>query len=200
MNAIEAVSRLRKMQPAITTADAAMLLGQSVPAAGKMLARLARSGLVTPIRRGLWAIGERVEPLTLPPYLTAPLPSYTSLQTALYLHGMISQMPSVIYVASLDRTQLIETSVGTFSIHRLAPEFFGGFETDKPGVALATPEKALLDVFYLSATVSRRFAALPELELPAGFRVSLAREWVRRIRSARLRTIVSNRLESVLDR
>jgi hypothetical protein len=82
----------------------------------------------------------------------------------------------------------------------LAPEFFGGFETGESGIALATPEKALLDVFYLSGTVSRRFAALPELALPPGFRVSLARAWIRRIRSKRLRTIVENRLRSTLER
>jgi hypothetical protein len=45
---------------------------------------------------------------------------------------------------------------------------------------------------------SRRLAALPELELPRGFRRSAAREWVRRIPSKRLRTIVTRRLDQVL--
>ncbi len=198
MNAMEAVARLAKMRPAISTSDAALLFGSSVPAASKMLERLARAKLVTPIRRGLWGVGERVEPLALPSYLTSPYPSYVSLQTALYLHGMISQVPAVIYVASLDRTRRIETAVGTFSVHRVAPEFFGGFETTETGIALATPEKALLDVFYLSATITRRFAALPELELPANFRVAQARAWIAKIPSKRLRTIVENRLRAVL--
>ncbi len=198
MTAMEAVARIGKMRPAISTADAALLFETSVPAASKMLARLARARLVVPIRRGLWGIGERVEPLALPSYLTSPYPSYVSLQTALYTHGMISQVPAVIYVASLDRTQRIETTVGTYSVLRVAPEFFGGFEISEAGIALATPEKALLDVFYLSGTITRRFAALPELELPANFRVAQARAWIAKIPSKRLRTIVDARLRAVL--
>src|SRR5207244_4011398 len=144
-NAIEAIARLQKINvPAITTGDAAMLFGVSVGAATRLLSRLARSGLAKPIRRGLWTIGDKVEPLSLAPFLTAPFPSYISFQTALYLHGMISQMPAVTYVASLDRAKQIETEVGIFSIHRLAPEFFGGFDSRESGVELATPEKALL--------------------------------------------------------
>ena len=42
------------------------------------------------------------------------------LPSALYRHAMISQLPSVIYVASLARPQRIKTTFGTFSIHRVA--------------------------------------------------------------------------------
>ena len=199
MNATDAIARLRGLRSsAITTADAALLLRVSVGAANKTLARLARGGLVTPIRHGLWALTENVDPLSLPSYLTAPLPSYVSLLTALYLHGVISQIPSVTYVASLARTQVIRTRVGIFSIHQLAPEFFGGFDQPRDGVHLATPEKALLDVFYLSSTRSRLFASLPELELPRSFRVSLARSWIRRIKSERLRSIVQARFDELI--
>jgi hypothetical protein len=68
------------------------------------------------------------------------------------------------------------------------------------GIKLATPEKALVDFLYLSPTRGRLFTALPELELPRGFRRSVAREWVRRIPSQRLRTIVARRLDEVLAR
>lgn len=37
------------------------------------------------------------------------------------------------------------TEVGTFSIHHVAPEIFGGFEETGRGAKLATPEKALFD-------------------------------------------------------
>ena len=60
---------------------------------------------------------------------------------------------------------------------------------------IATPEKALLDVFYLSAGRGGRFKSLPEVELPPGFRLDVAREWIERIPSARMRTVVERRLE-----
>ena len=43
------------------------------------------------------------------------------------------------------------------------PDFFGGFETLREHLHLATPEKALLDVLYLTTARSRLFAALPEV-------------------------------------
>ena len=83
---------------------------------------------------------------------------------------MISQIPNVISVASLAQTRKVRTSLGTFSIHRLAPGFFGGYETAKTsGVRLATPEKALLDTLYLTPARSRLFAHLPEVGLPDQF-------------------------------
>src|SRR6267142_823583 len=45
--------------------------------------RLARTGLVRPVRRGIWALGDRPDPLVLGDYITAPYPSYVSLQTSL---------------------------------------------------------------------------------------------------------------------
>ena len=64
---------------------------------------------------------------------------------------------------SLARTQTIRSSVGTFSFHHVTPELFGGFERTSAGTPLATPEKALFDVAYLSGVRSRLFASLPEL-------------------------------------
>jgi hypothetical protein len=114
------------------------------------------------------------------------------------LHGLVEQIPETFYVASLARTQRIATAAGTFSIHRLAPEVFGGFETTPAGARIATPEKALFDVAYLSSTRSRLFHRLPEIELPPGFRVRTLREWVRRIPSETRRAHVGDRVDRIL--
>ncbi len=195
MNAAHALGALRNLNTtAFTTADAAVLFGQSIEAASKTLHRLRDAGLACSVRKGLWTLDDKLEPLALPEYLTAPHPSYVSLQSALYLHGMIEQIPSVVYVVSLARTHRVRTTMGTFSVHRVAPEFFGGFEVlPRSGAKIATPEKALLDVCYLSAGRSRLFAVLPELELPAGFRPAKARPWIAKIKSARLATLVKRR-------
>lgn len=184
---------------AATTADAAAVLGLSTEAASHTLRRLASSGLVTPVRRGLWALADRPDPLALAEYVTAPYPSYVSLQTALYRRGMVMPIPSTIYLVSLARSGRIETKVGTYSVHHIRPELFGGFEYDPAsGTKLALPEKALFDFLYLSPTRGRLFTALPELEVPRGFRRSAVREWVDRIPSRRSRTIVQRRLDEVL--
>ena len=200
MNAPEALGRLRSLRvPAATTADAAAVLGISGQAASHTLRRLARAGLVTPVRKGIWALGDRPDPLALSDYVTAPYPAYVSLQTALYRHGMIEQIPEMIFLVSLARSARVRTPLGAFSVHHVQPAFFGGFDSlADSGIKLASPEKALVDLLYLSPTRGRLFAALPELELPRGFRPAEARRWVRRIPSRRLKTIVARRLDEAL--
>jgi len=202
MNAREALGRLRGLRvPAVTTGDAAAVLGISIEAASHTLRRLALAGLVSPVRKAVWALDDRPDPLALGEYVTAPYPSYVSLQTALYRHGMVTQIPTMIYLVSLARTCNVETKLATYSVHHVQPEFFGGFEHDPgSGVKLASPEKALVDFLYLSPTRSRLFAALPELELPRSFRRREAQRWVGRIPSGRMRTIVERELVQVFAR
>lgn len=196
MNLAQALSRLRRLDvPVFTTAEAGVALGATVGAASKTLQRLRDADLVRSIRRGLWTLDAELSPLVVPEYLTAPAASYVSLQTALHLHGMIEQIPSVVYAVTLARTQRVETDLGTFSLHRIGPSFFGGFDVaPRTGAKIATPEKALLDVFYLSAGRSRLFSSLPELDLPTDFRVDELRAWVQLIASRRVRTVVERRL------
>lgn len=201
MNAAQALGRLRALgKPVVTTDDVVVALRMRRAATSRLLGRLADAGLVLKVRHGLWSLEPRIDPLLLPESLTSPYPAYVSLQTALYLHGMISQVPEVIYVASLAPTRRVRTTLGTFSVHRLAPTFFGGFDTTQSGVRLAKPEKALLDALYLIPARSRLFAHLPEVELPPQFDIRAAKSWVRRIPEGPRRTMVSNRLEAFLAR
>ncbi len=201
MNAREAYgSLLRLGVPVVETADAAAALRQSTGAAAKTLSRLAQAGLIIQVRHGTWWLDGSLDPYRLPAYLTAPLDSYLSLHTALHLRGLVEQVPEVIYAASLARTQRIRTAAGVFSIHHLAPEVYGGYEERPNGVRLATAEKALFDLAYLSAGRSRLFTALPELELPRGFRHAELRRWLARISSPRSSTITLRKLEELLGR
>jgi predicted transcriptional regulator of viral defense system len=199
MNASEALGRLRALRVAVvTTSDASAALGLRVDAASQTLRRLARAGLVIPVRRGLWAFPEQPDRLLLAEYVTAPYPAYVSLQTALYLHGVVEQIPAVTYLVSLGRSARVRTPIGAYGIHHVAPELFGGFEQDpRTGVKLARPEKALFDVVYLSGTSSRLFRSLPELTLGPNVRIGRARAWVGRIGSRRLRSMTEARLEAL---
>jgi predicted transcriptional regulator of viral defense system len=139
-----------------------------------------------------------IDPLLVPEHLTAPFPAYVSLQTALWHHGLVEQVPAAIFAVSLGRTRRLSTSVGSFAIHRLAPEVFGGFETLPSGVKIATREKALFDLLYLSATRARIFAALPELAIPKSFRRRAGEAWIDRITSPALAAMVRRKWQALV--
>lgn len=200
MRLVDALASLAGMRaPTFDTGDAAVRLALTNAHASAVLARLAGSGNLVRLRRGLWAFPERVDPLTLPGRLTAPLPSYVSLQSALYFHGMISQVPSVTYAASLARARRFETPLGAVSIHHVTAGFFFGFEAaGRQGALIASPEKALVDFLYLGPARSSLFRALPEVEIPRRFSARLARSMVARIASPRRRAMVAGSLTRIL--
>lgn len=187
--------------PVIQTSDASACLNITRSNASKVLGRLAKANIVFPIARGLWAFSEKADPLTFPEHLTAPFPAYVSLQTALYYHGVISQIPEVVYAVSIARTRRYKNALGVISIHHMEPEFFFDFDViGKNQIKMATLEKALLDTLYFAPARSLLFKALPEIELPENFNVKHAYETITKISSLRLRTIVKNRLEALLSR
>jgi predicted transcriptional regulator of viral defense system len=78
------------------------------------------------------------------PVLTRPYPSYISLWSTLFDHGMLDQVPRSVYAASLARPQAVQTSVGEYRAHHVHPDLFGGFEGQTAVRAgRATPERAL---------------------------------------------------------
>lgn len=198
LNVLSAVAAMDA--PVFTTRDAAARLRVPNGHASTSLARLAASGHLLRLRRGVWAVPGRVDALAMPEYLTAPLPAYVSLQSALYLHGMISQMPAVTYAVTLARTRRYATPLGVVSLHHVQPTFFFGFEDHgDAGGRLATPEKALVDFLYLAPARSKLFRALPELQWPKRFRAGVARDMVRRIEPARRRAFVAAKLDALLS-
>lgn len=201
MRLLEALARLQRTdQPVVETSDVAAILGVEKAHASKMAARLAEAGHLVALRRGVWAFPERLDPLGLPERLTAPLPAYVSLQSALYFHGMISQIPSCVYAATLARTRRYATSLGTVSVHHFSPRFFFGYDTiGSKAIRMARPEKALLDVFYLASARTRLFCNLPEVEKPKGFNVAEARQMIARIPFPARRSMVAHRFQKWLD-
>lgn len=198
MKSSDALGDLLGLRKAIIgTREAAVRLGVSTSRASQLLDSLEDSRLVRRLRRGLWILHPDIDPFSVPPYLTAPLPAYVSLWSALARHGMIEQVPRQVFVSSLDRTRTVTTTVGTYSIHHLSPEVFGGYDFLGEDVYLATPEKALFDTVYLRTPRGGRIH-LPELELPAGFQERKLNQWTSSIARPRLRTLVSRSLEQVL--
>ena len=69
--------------------------------------RLARSGFVRRVSRGLWLADDGARLDRLAERIAAPYPAYVSLQSALFRHGLIKQVPSVVYAVTPGRTRRV---------------------------------------------------------------------------------------------
>lgn len=200
MRLIDALNRIRQLnEDVVYTHDVSALLKIDLQNASKMLSRLADSGEVIKIARGIWGIHGRVDPFILVGKLTTPFPSYISLQTALYHHGMISQIPTTIYLVSLARSKNVNTPIASYSIHHIVPDLFTGFRQFGPKkIAMATPEKALFDLAYFSRTKIRYFSTLSELEIPENLDKQKLQEYISLISNKRIASAVDMRLHNIL--
>lgn len=200
MKQIDALATLLGMNASVfTTADAAALLKMPRSHASQTLRRLAAAGHLVRLARGRWGAPGKLEPFALPEYLTAPLPAYVSLYSAMFHHGMIEQIPTAVYAITLARARRCATPLAVVDLRHVSPSFFFGYETHgRRGVKIAVPEKALLDALYLAAGRSRGFGSFPEIELPRNFSVRTARSLLARIPSPSLRRRVASKLEAVL--
>jgi predicted transcriptional regulator of viral defense system len=199
MKLIEALKLIRQLKISVfRTNDIATYLKITTPHASKILKRLSNSKHLIYLKKGLWAISDKIDPLVLPNYLLKPLPSYISFQTALYYRNVIDQIPDIIYVATLHKTIKIKTPIATISAHQIKSDFFFGYTYDEStGIKMATAEKALIDVFYLHPTKSGFFKSLPELDMDE-IDLDKARKIIKKITSKRRRTIVLNQFKALL--
>lgn len=169
-----------------TTRQIAALRGSSLSATSQALGRMERHGLTRRVTRGVWCIPDDpgFSPYSLVPLLAGGHRAYVSLISALHLHGLVEQIPLVIFSVTTGHTRVRITSVGTYSYHRIHPHLFAGFDWygKRHDFLVATPEKALVDSFYLSSRKGKRFGSLPETDLRAGFSFESAVEWARSIR------------------
>lgn len=194
MNQPEALKRIRELGvPSFETRDVAALLRVSPANASVLLGRLAARGLVQRLARGKWTADPAARTM-LAEQIAAPYPAYVSLQSALFRHGVIEQVPAMTYAVTLGRARRVATPQGTLSLHRMPPELFGGFEPAPDGSKVASMEKALFDLVYLSPTRSRLFVKLPELELPGSFRWAETTRWAKRIAGKSRRAFVTAKL------
>ena len=198
MNQIEALRRLQQLgAPVFETRDASALLGVTAANANMILRRLSDQKLITHLSRGKWLAGTALPRFALPELIAAPYPAYVSMQSALFHHGLIEQVPAVVYAATLGKPRRIDTPLGTISFHRLPPELFHGFELQADGSKIATAEKALFDTLYLAPARSRLFSSLPELEIPRQFRWQYLRELAALVSFPRRRAFVERRVEQL---
>ena len=143
-----------------------------------------RTGRHTTLGRSGTRSGCGFSPHSLVPLLAGGHRAYVSLISALHLHGLIEQIPLVIFAVTTGPTRVRKTSVGTYSYHRIHPRLFEGFDWygKRQDFLVATPEKAVVDSFYLSSRRGKRFGSFPEIDLQARFSFKRAIEFAKRIR------------------
>ena len=153
-----------------TTSDYANYSSISMPAASKRLLRLAEKKLLTRITKGLWANTSHpyFHPLACVPYLLGKEQGYVSFLTVLHLHGLISQIPKTLQIATTGHARTLDSPVGHYEFLQIKPELMKQgtkwSDTHLPYL-MATAEKALIDTLYLSTRKNRRFARLPEVDI-----------------------------------
>ena len=153
-----------------TTRDFASYSSVSMPAASKRLLRLADKKLLTRVTKGLWAnTGHpHFHPLACVPYLLGNEQGYVSFLSALHLHGLISQIPKTLQIATTGHTRTLISPVGQYEFLQIKPELMKQgikwSDTHLPYL-IATAEKALIDALYISTRKRRRFSRLPEVDI-----------------------------------
>jgi DNA-binding transcriptional ArsR family regulator len=198
-------SELLPRSPVFSTSVVAERAGVTLSNASRDLRDLERHGMVTRIRRGLWAVPDHPDfsPYAVVPHLfTDARAGYVSLLSGLSLLGMIEQIPRVVQIVTTSQRPLLRTPVGTYAFHRIEEALFGGFTAHRRtgSFDIAAPEKAVFDALYFSARKGRRFAALPEVELPPSFSSRGVRHWIGMITNPPLRNAVHRRWEALTHR
>lgn len=194
--------------PVFTTLDVASAASASRDHVSRDLGKLAKRGFIVRVIPGVWAATSdpRFSPYAIVPALirvAAPgAKGYVSLLSALNLHGLIEQIPRSVQIVVSRRVRPVRrTALGTYRLYVMSPELVDGAVPYETGTfEIATPEKALFDILYLSARRGARFFHLPELTLPGTFSVRKLEAWVRRIRYPPLRVAVAHRWNAVRRR
>ncbi|MDP2955235.1 MAG: type IV toxin-antitoxin system AbiEi family antitoxin [Longimicrobiales bacterium] len=195
-------NELMPRRAVFATADVVALSDMAPSNVSRDLARLAADGMISRIRRGLWAIAGHPDfsPYAVVPHLFAEgEEGYVSLLSAMSLHGMIDQIPQAVQIVTTKQRAPLSTSVARYEFHQIQPELFGGaMPYGGTGTFdIASPEKALFDILYLSTRKGNRFAHLPETEMGKAFSYSAMEAWIAKVRLEPLCRALRERWDSI---
>ena len=120
------------------------------------LTRWVNSGRIYQLRRGLYSIAPPYQKTRPHPFLIAnhlQRASYVSLQSALAFYSLIPEAVNTTVSVTTGRPERLETPLGLYEFRHIKTDLFFGYQmTDLEGQSalVATPEKALLDLIYLT--------------------------------------------------
>ena len=133
--------------------ELARVLGISLASARISASRYVRQGFLVRVKRNMYVLKEvwdaagRSEKFLL--VNVGQTPSYLSLMTALDYHEITTQVQRDFFESvAVKRTKEIKVEGSVFRYSKIAGNLYFGFRKEK-GFFIATPEKALVDAFYL---------------------------------------------------
>jgi len=99
------------------------------------------------VRRDIWISAGQLEKFKIANM--GLVPSYISLATALYYYGVTTQVQRNFFESiAIRKTKEISINTDLFRYTKISVNLYSGFVKEK-GIFIATPEKAILDAFYL---------------------------------------------------
>lgn len=123
------------------------------------LTRWMAAGYITHLKNGLYAFTEWISTPGAD-LIAANLmyrPSYVSLYSALAHYGIIPEFVAHTTSVATLKTAVFKNDLGTFDYHHIKPELFWGYQiidtTSSRKILMALPEKALLDLLYLTPSL-----------------------------------------------
>jgi predicted transcriptional regulator of viral defense system len=126
------------------------------------LSRWVKDGRVLRLRKGLYALANPYRKVTPEPFAIANQmrpACYVSLQSALSWHGIIPEFVATVTSVTTGRPQRFETPLGRFDFKHVKPDLFWGYRrfemSHRQTAYVARPEKALLDLLYLTPGADR---------------------------------------------
>jgi predicted transcriptional regulator of viral defense system len=141
------IALLRRGKSVYSLAELQRLTALSPASLRRSLLRAGRTHLLVRIGKGLY--GNQLNPPSLEEVAgTLYPPSYISLESALFMSGVLEQAPHVLTCVTVNKTKLFRTGLGEISFSHLKKELFFGYSVEGR-IFLAEPEKAALDFIYL---------------------------------------------------
>lgn len=142
-----------------------------------VLYRYEKSGRLIRLKKGIYTTDVYVEKMKnrgeieiftdfLANFLYSP--SYLSLETILYRHNILTEIPVNFSSVAKNKTAIFTNKLGIFLYHKIKPSLFCGFELFKEGdfsFMKATKAKALFDFLYFRKDILPNKEAIKELRL-----------------------------------
>ena len=153
----------------------------------KQLSRWVTAGKIYQLRRGLYSLAPPYQKVVPHPFLIAnrlQSASYVSLQSALAYYGMIPELVPLTTSVTTSRPATFRTPLGQFEFRHIQMDWFRSYRLLDLGKGqkafVASPEKALLDLVYLTPGADRldfmgslRLQALDQLDAVVLNRIAL---------------------------
>jgi predicted transcriptional regulator of viral defense system len=143
-----------------------LIAGERIEQVRLQLSRWVHSGRIIRLSKGWYTLAAPYRRVAVDMNVIAcavKIGSYVSLQSALSHHGMIPEYVPETTCVTVGRPHLVETPIGRIRYRHLKRGAFWGYEEEqreRQSVFLAVPEKALLDLIYLTpGGAGRRFIA-----------------------------------------